>query len=116
VWSYPNQTQLAFQLIKIELHLKAYQKLHHEELAQLWENLDACKQTIAALNHEIDLLDREMRITQPARLADKAESNGVEVPAPDSQLDKAGSTELPDSGGGNHASNGHLPAESSKTD
>jgi hypothetical protein len=45
-----NQTQLAFQLIKIELQLKAYQKLHHEELAQLWENLDACKQTIAAMN------------------------------------------------------------------
>jgi hypothetical protein len=32
------------------LQLKAYQKLHHEELAQLWENLDACKQTIAAMN------------------------------------------------------------------
>jgi hypothetical protein len=45
-----NQTQLAFQLLKIELQLKAYQKLHHEELAQLWENLDACKQTIAAMN------------------------------------------------------------------
>jgi hypothetical protein len=45
-----SQTQLAFQLIKIELQLKAYQKLHHEELAQLWENLDACKQTIAAMN------------------------------------------------------------------
>jgi hypothetical protein len=45
-----NQTQLAFQLLKIELQLKAYQKLHHEELAQLWENLDACKQIIAAMN------------------------------------------------------------------
>ena len=46
----PSQSQLAFQLIKIELQLKAYQKLHHEELTQLWENLDACKQTIAAMN------------------------------------------------------------------
>lgn len=46
----PSQTQLAFQLLKIELQLKAYQKLHHDELAQLWEGLDACKQTIAAMN------------------------------------------------------------------
>lgn len=45
-----NPTQLAFQLLKIELQLKAYQKLHHDELAQLWENLDACKQVIAAMN------------------------------------------------------------------
>ncbi len=45
-----SQTQLAFQLLKIELQLKAYQKLHHDELAQLWEDLDACKQTIAAMN------------------------------------------------------------------
>jgi hypothetical protein len=45
-----SPTQLAFQLLKIEMQLKAYQKLHHDELAQLWENLDACKQVIAAMN------------------------------------------------------------------
>jgi Sec-independent protein translocase protein TatA len=68
------------------------------------------------LNREIDLLDREMRITQPAQLVQKAESNGVEVAASDSQLDKAGPTELSNSGGGNHSSNGHVSTESSKAE
>jgi hypothetical protein len=57
-----NPTQLAFQLLKIELQLKAYQKLHHDELAQLWENLDACKQVIAAMK-EVPVNLSPMRTT-----------------------------------------------------
>jgi Sec-independent protein translocase protein TatA len=68
------------------------------------------------LNREIDLLDREMRITQPAQLVQKAESNGVEVTASDSQLDKAKSTEISGTDGGNHSSNGHVSTESSKAE
>jgi hypothetical protein len=37
---------LADKLIKIELSLKAYQKLHEDELAELWKALDACKRTL----------------------------------------------------------------------
>jgi hypothetical protein len=65
-----NQTQLAFQLIKIELQLKAYQKLHHEELAQLWENLDACKQTIAAMN--------EVSVKVPTLRTSPEENNSID--------------------------------------
>lgn len=37
---------LADKIIKIELSLKAYQKLHADELAELWKALDACKKSL----------------------------------------------------------------------
>ena len=41
---------VANRLLKLELQLKAYQKLHEDELAELWKSLDECKQWIAALS------------------------------------------------------------------
>jgi hypothetical protein len=48
---------LADKLIKIELSLKAYQKLHEDELAELWKALDACKKSLAEHNPSADLPD-----------------------------------------------------------
>jgi hypothetical protein len=39
---------LAGRLLKYELQLEAYQKLHADEIAQLWQALDACKREIVA--------------------------------------------------------------------
>jgi sec-independent protein translocase protein TatB len=58
------------------------------------------------LNREIDLLDREMRITQPARLEEKANSNSAETTASSSQPDTAGSAEVSDTAVGDQPSNG----------
>ncbi len=38
--------ELARRLYKIEQQLKAYQKLHAEELTELWQTLNDCKQAI----------------------------------------------------------------------
>jgi len=39
---------LACRLLRVEQQLIAYQKLHTDELAELWQTLNECKQTIAA--------------------------------------------------------------------
>lgn len=39
---------LACRLLRVEQQLIAYQKLHTDELAELWQTLDKCKQAIAA--------------------------------------------------------------------
>ncbi len=40
---------LACQLLKFEQELKAYEKLHATELAELWQALNDCKETVAAI-------------------------------------------------------------------
>lgn len=40
-------TDLAFQVLKLEQQLEAYQKLHAEELGELWRILNECKRTLA---------------------------------------------------------------------
>ncbi len=40
---------LASRLLRFEQQLQAYQKLHTDELAELWRTLNECKQAIAAL-------------------------------------------------------------------
>lgn len=42
------QTDLAARLLRFEQQLHAYQKLHREELAELWRVLDACKRELTA--------------------------------------------------------------------
>jgi len=42
----------ASRLLRFELQLQAYQKLHAEELAELWRTLNECKQAVAALSEE----------------------------------------------------------------
>lgn len=43
---------LASRLLKFEQQLQAYQKLHGDELAELWQTLNECKREIAiALSH-----------------------------------------------------------------
>lgn len=39
---------LACRLLRVEQQLIAYQKLHTDELAELWQTLNECKQAIAA--------------------------------------------------------------------
>jgi hypothetical protein len=43
---------IASRLLRFEQHLQAYQKLHADELAELWQTLNKCKQAIAALCEE----------------------------------------------------------------
>lgn len=40
---------LASRLLRFEQQLQAYQKLHADELAELWRSLNECKQALAAL-------------------------------------------------------------------
>lgn len=44
-----KETEVACQLLKLEQQLKAYQKLHGGELAELWQSLEACKSAIAQI-------------------------------------------------------------------
>lgn len=39
---------LAGRLLRYELQLEAYQKLHADEIAELWQALNECKREIAA--------------------------------------------------------------------
>ncbi|HET7010445.1 MAG TPA: hypothetical protein VFI11_06690 [Anaerolineales bacterium] len=43
---------LASRLLRFEQQLQAYQKLHADELAELWRSLNECKQAVAALCEE----------------------------------------------------------------
>lgn len=40
---------LACQVLKLEQQLEAYQKLHAEELSELWRLLKECKRALAGL-------------------------------------------------------------------
>lgn len=42
-----QQDDLACHLLKLEQQLKAYEKLHAGELAEMWHTVDVCKQAIA---------------------------------------------------------------------
>lgn len=41
-------TELAARLLRFEQQLQAYQKLHGDELAELWRALEACKRDLTA--------------------------------------------------------------------
>lgn len=59
---------IACQLLKFEQQLKAYEKIHGEELSELWQTLNDCKQAMATLvltsesprveNSDVDSLNR----------------------------------------------------------
>lgn len=54
--------KIACNLLKLEQQLLAYQKLHEDELSELWQVLNECKQAITTLNEKQpnkDLLKRE---------------------------------------------------------
>lgn len=44
-----HTADLASRLLRFEQQLHAYQKLHTDELAELWRALNECKQAIASL-------------------------------------------------------------------
>ena len=43
---------IASRLLRFEQQLQAYQKLHTDELSELWQALNECKQAVAALCEE----------------------------------------------------------------
>ncbi|MFQ5856442.1 MAG: hypothetical protein ACE5LU_12440 [Anaerolineae bacterium] len=51
-----QQAELARRLLRLEQQLLAYEKLHADELAELWRTLNECKREITAalLNHRPD--------------------------------------------------------------
>ncbi len=42
-----QQDDLACHLLKLEQQLRAYERLHAGELAEMWQTLNVCKQAIA---------------------------------------------------------------------
>jgi hypothetical protein len=61
----PND--LASRLLRLELQLDAYQKLHSEELLELRQALNACKRAIAALDDEKVNGSATLLMTNPVR-------------------------------------------------
>jgi Sec-independent protein translocase protein TatA len=66
------------------------------------------------LNHEIDMLDREMRITQPVQLAGKTESRGVEAAPSPAQPDTVESPAIAAVATSDQPPNGHELSQSTK--
>ncbi len=65
-----QENEVACQLLKLEQQLRAYQKLHTGELAELWQTLDKCKQAIAQL--ELRKEEKQStRIFTPPSLTDE---------------------------------------------
>lgn len=52
--------ELAGQLLRFEQQLNAYQKLHEDELKELWQTLNECKRAIT------DLVDERTNETDAA--------------------------------------------------
>ncbi len=50
---------LACHLLKLEQRLKAYEKLHANELAEMWHTLNVCKQAIADIASADEPVDPE---------------------------------------------------------
>jgi len=48
----PQLASLAGRLLRLEKQLRAYQKLHEDELAELWQSLNEFKEAIAGLCNE----------------------------------------------------------------
>jgi hypothetical protein len=48
------QKSIADKLLKIELSLKAYQKLHADEISELWKALDDCKKSLVEHTPAVD--------------------------------------------------------------
>ena len=63
-----NVNDIAGHLLQVEQRLIAYQKLHNDELAQLWRTLNQCKREIATVMSELQLevsdLDPTLRLGQ----------------------------------------------------
>ena len=55
-------SDLASQLLRFEQRLKAYQQLHEDELAELWQVLNECKRTIADLVDECATAPKTVRV------------------------------------------------------
>lgn len=60
-----HPAELASRLLRFEQQLKAYQKLHEDELAELWRSLNECKQAVAALCQEIE--SKSLPIPHPSQ-------------------------------------------------
>jgi hypothetical protein len=54
-----QQDDLACHLLKLELRLKAYERLHAGELAEMWHTLNVCKQAIAHIASANEPIDPE---------------------------------------------------------
>lgn len=54
-----RQDVLACHLLKLEQRLKAYEKLHANELAEMWHTLNVCKQAIADIASADEPVDSE---------------------------------------------------------
>lgn len=54
-----QQDDLACHLLKIEQQLRAYEKLHAGELAEMWHTLNVCKQAIADIASADEPVDPE---------------------------------------------------------
>lgn len=54
-----QQDDLACHLLKLEQQLKAYEKLHAGELAEMWHTLNVCKQAIANIASSNEPVDPE---------------------------------------------------------
>jgi hypothetical protein len=54
-----QQDVLACHLLKLEQRLKAYEKLHANELAEMWHTLNVCKQAIADIASADEPVDPE---------------------------------------------------------
>ncbi len=48
---------LACRLLKFEQQLKAYEKLHATELAELWQALNDCKEAVTAIASSDELVN-----------------------------------------------------------
>ncbi|MFN8454851.1 MAG: hypothetical protein U0401_09320 [Anaerolineae bacterium] len=69
---------LASRLLRFEQQLAAYQKLHTDELAELWRVLDECKREIAATLSE-QRLQESGADTMPANQPDGEQPKQTEV-------------------------------------
>ncbi len=54
-----RQDVLACDLLKLEQRLKAYEKLHANELAEMWHTLNVCKQALADIASADEPVDPE---------------------------------------------------------
>jgi hypothetical protein len=50
----PDHADIACRLLRVEQSLKAYERLHADELAELWRTLNDCKQLVTVLIQAAD--------------------------------------------------------------
>jgi hypothetical protein len=86
----PQQEELACRILKLEQQLKAYEKLHAEEFAELWKALNDCKQGITALvaPQESDPAEQAGRFnSHPARMANRPDAAYANRPIQEEEED-----------------------------